>query len=115
MTLDANLQHYYARRASEYEKIFAKPERQQDLASLRTLLRKQFAGHDVLEVACGTGYWTQVIGESARSILATDINEEVLEIARHKIYTNRNVEFKIADAFTLDMVSGTFTASFAGF
>ncbi|HKI72854.1 MAG TPA: class I SAM-dependent methyltransferase [Verrucomicrobiae bacterium] len=115
MTLDVNLQHYYARRASEYEKIFAKPERQQDLASLRTLLRKQFAGHDVLEVACGTGYWTQFIGESARSILATDINEEVLEIARHKTYANRNVEFKIADAFTLDEVSGAFTAGFAGF
>ncbi len=115
MTLDTNLQRYYAQRASEYERIFAKPERQQDLASLQTLLRKQFAGHDVLEVTCGTGYWTQVIGETARSILATDINEEVLEIARHKAYTNHNVEFKIADAGTLDEVSGAFTAGFAGF
>ncbi len=115
MTLDTNLPDYYARRASEYDKIFAKPERQQDLVSLRTLLRKQFAGRDVLEVACGTGYWTQVIGESARSILATDINEEVLEIAQHKTYANHNVEFKIADACTLNNVSGAFTAGLAGF
>ena len=93
-----NLAEYYARRAAEYEKIFAKPERQPDLACLRALLPGLFAGRDVLEVACGTGYWTQIISGSARSILATDINEEVLEIARHKTYPNHNVAFQIADA-----------------
>ena len=109
------LPDYYARRASEYEKIFAKPERQPDLACLRTLLPGLFAGRKVLEVACGTGYWTQVISGSATSILATDINEGVLEIARHKTYPNHNVEFKIADAYTLANMTGRFSAGFAGF
>ncbi len=111
----SNLPHYYARRAGEYEKIFAKPERQADLAGLRTLLPGLFAGRDVLEVACGTGYWTPLISGSARSILATDINEEILEIARHKSYPKHNVEFKIADAYTLANVTGRFSAGFAGF
>jgi demethylmenaquinone methyltransferase/2-methoxy-6-polyprenyl-1,4-benzoquinol methylase len=111
----SNLPDYYARRAGEYEKIFAKPERQADLADLRTLLPGLFAGRDVLEVACGTGYWTPLISGSARSILATDINAEVLEVARHKTYPNPNVEFKIADAFTLANVTGRFSAGFAGF
>ena len=110
-----HLPDYYARRAGEYEKIFAKPERQPDLTSLRTLLPGLFAGRDVLEIACGTGYWTPLISGTARSILATDINEEVLEVARHKIYPNRNVEFKIADAYTLANVAGRFSAGFAGF
>src|SRR5438128_2670524 len=95
-----NLPDYYARRAGEYEKIFAKPERQPDLACLRTLLPDLFAGHEVLEVACGTGYWTRVMSGSAKSILATDINEGVLEIARHKTYPNNNVAFQIADAYS---------------
>jgi len=112
---DTSLRDYYARRANEYEKIFAKPERQENLAALRTLLRNQLAGRDVLEVACGTGYWTQVISETARSILATDINEQVLEIARHKTYPRDNVAFRIADAYTLADVDGNFTAGFAGF
>src|ERR1051326_861454 len=90
-----SLLDYYARRAGEYEKIFAKPERQPDLVALRALLPGLFAGRDVLEIACGTGYWTPIISESARSILATDINEEVLDIARHKAYPNRNVTFQI--------------------
>jgi demethylmenaquinone methyltransferase/2-methoxy-6-polyprenyl-1,4-benzoquinol methylase len=110
-----NLRDYYARRAGEYEKIFAKPERQPDLASLRMLLPGLLAGRDVLETACGTGYWTRIISGSARSILATDINEEVLEIARHKTYPNHNAEFKIADAYTLTNVAGRFSAGFAGF
>jgi len=111
----SNLKDYYARRAGEYEKIFAKPERQPDLACLRTLLPGLFVGRDVLEVACGTGYWTPLISGSARSILATDINEEVLEIARHKTYPKHNVEFRIADAYTLANVTGRFSAGFAGF
>ena len=111
----SSLPDYYARRAGEYEKIFAKPERQPDLASLRALLDGRFAGRDVLEVACGTGYWTPLISGSARSVLATDINEEVLDIARHKAYPNHNVEFRIADAYTLANVTGRFSAGFAGF
>jgi demethylmenaquinone methyltransferase/2-methoxy-6-polyprenyl-1,4-benzoquinol methylase len=110
-----HLPAYYARRAGEYEKIYAKPERQSNLAGLRALLPVLFAGRDVLEVACGTGYWTQVFSLSARSILATDINEEVLEVARHKTYPRRNVTFQLADAHSLATVTGRFSAGFAGF
>jgi demethylmenaquinone methyltransferase/2-methoxy-6-polyprenyl-1,4-benzoquinol methylase len=111
----SNLPDYYARRAGEYERIFAKPERQQNLAGLRGLLPVVFDARDMLEIACGTGYWTPLISGSARSILATDINEEVLEIARHKTYPKHNVDFKIADAYTLTNVTGRFSAGFAGF
>jgi SAM-dependent methyltransferase len=112
---DATLVEYYTRRAGEYERIYAKPERQEDLATLRALLKQWLAGHQVLEVACGTGYWTQMISESAASVLATDLNEETLEIARRKAYPKRNVEFQLADAWSLPNLSGNFTAGFAAF
>lgn len=115
MTPDDDLKDYYARRAGEYEKIFAKPERQPDLAHLRTWLPGLFAGRDVLEIACGTGYWTPLISGVAASILATDINEEVLEIARHKSYAKHNLEFQTADAYALAGVNRRFSAGFAGF
>jgi SAM-dependent methyltransferase len=106
---------YYARRAPEYERIYHKPERQRDLAILRGAVGQFFAGAEVLEIACGTGYWTEVIAPSARSILATDSGDEVLEIARGRTYPPGSVRFAIADAFDLAGVTGHFDSAFAGF
>ena len=81
---DSDLTSYYAARAQEYESIYDKPERQADLATLRALVPDYFVGRDVLEVACGTGYWTQFIARRAATMTATDINAETLAIARTK-------------------------------
>jgi demethylmenaquinone methyltransferase/2-methoxy-6-polyprenyl-1,4-benzoquinol methylase len=101
MTNNALLIDYYAKRANEYERIYEKPERQNDLAILRKLCTKTFAGQNVFEIACGTGYWTQIISQTAKSITATDINEEVLQIARAKNYGCK-VSFQKADALDLN-------------
>lgn len=53
-----DLRAYYARRAVEYEAIYAQPERQADLRTLEAALPACFSGRSVLEVACGTGWWT---------------------------------------------------------
>ncbi len=92
---------YYSDRAKEYEKIYRKPERQSDLLIAEKKLQNTFAGKDVFEVACGTGYWTQKIAATANSILATDINDTVLEIARSKSYSPASVDFRKADIFEL--------------
>jgi demethylmenaquinone methyltransferase/2-methoxy-6-polyprenyl-1,4-benzoquinol methylase len=110
-----DLRAYYARRAREYERIYAKPERQSDLQTLRETLPSLLAGRTVLEVACGTGYWTQPVSARARAVLATDVNEEVLELARQKNYPRANVTFEPADAYLLPADSGDLDAGFAAF
>ncbi|MGE5736628.1 MAG: class I SAM-dependent methyltransferase [Acidobacteriota bacterium] len=91
---------YYAERACEYERIYQKPERQADLRRLRSFVQTVFAGADIFEVACGTGYWTEVVARRAASVQATDINEEeVLAIARAKPVDARKVSFQRADAY----------------
>ena len=52
MAINQNLKSYYAHRAHEYERIYHKPERQQDLANLELLLPQLLAGRNVLEIAC---------------------------------------------------------------
>lgn len=106
---------YYARRASEYERVYQKPERQADLKLLADLLTTAFAAQDVLEVACGTGYWTQSIARSARSIIATDLNPEVLDIARQKDYGSCRITFLESDAYSLANVEPHWNAGFHGF
>jgi SAM-dependent methyltransferase len=84
LTMKPPIQQYYSKRAAEYEKIYEKPERQQELEWLRKRIPEIFRNRTVLEVACGTGYWTQFIARTARHVHACDINEPVLEIAREK-------------------------------
>jgi len=106
---------YYSRRAAEYERIYARPERQADLATLRQWLSEELRGRDVLEIACGTGYWTERLASEARSIVATDRSDAVLEIARTKSYPAGRVEFQTGDAYRLDAIPGEFDALLATF
>lgn len=114
MTAD-ELQTYYSRRAREYESIYEKPERQADLTRLKEAVRCLFASQAVLEVACGTGYWTQVVAETAKFVTAIDASDEVLEIARQKRIKEGKVEFRKADAYGLAQLSGPYTAALAAF
>ena len=56
------MQSYYAARAGEYDAVYEKPERQADLRQIEQWLPSALYGERLLEVACGTGYWTQFLG-----------------------------------------------------
>lgn len=114
-TPDASLKPYYAARAREYERIYSKPERQNDLRQLEQLLPPLFARRRLLEIACGTGYWTQFLVQETESIVATDASTETLEVAAEKSWPPESVEFKVVDAYSLPDELGTFDAAFAGF
>jgi len=105
---------YYAQRAIEYERIYARPERQADLAALRARIGKIFAKKTVLELACGTGYWTDVIAERARQVTALDVNDEVLKIARTKKNAGK-VTFLRGSAYDIPVQSSVPEALFGGF
>ena len=115
MSIEASMVGYYADRAKEYERIYHKPERQSDLRQLERFVESEFSGADVLEVACGTGYWTEVLARSAASVFATDINEEVLAVARSKRIDSRRVTFQREDAYALPTLPRKFNGGFSGF
>ncbi|MFZ4766580.1 MAG: GrpB family protein [Roseimicrobium sp.] len=106
---------YYSKRAHEYERIYHKPERQADLARLGEHLRHALAGRRVIELACGTGYWTAAIADTADSIFATDASKEVLAIARAKQLDPARVSFARADAYHPAAPSSDYNAGLAVF
>jgi SAM-dependent methyltransferase len=106
---------YYAARAAEYEAVYAKPERQRDLAELHVAIPGYFAGRRVLEVACGTGYWTRRIAPVARALTGVDLAPETLAIARERLGPASNATLVVADAYDLQRVPGQFDAAFVGF
>jgi SAM-dependent methyltransferase len=105
---------YYARRALEYDRLYERPERQAELGGLRERLGSLFAGRRVLELACGTGYWTSVLAATAEHVTALDVNEEVLALARRRDGADR-VTFLRGDAYAIPDLGRAHDALFAGF
>jgi len=112
---DESMRAYYARRAQIYERVYHKPERQPDLRAMEAWLATPFTGRRVLEVACGTGWWTPHGARHATSWLATDVNPETMAVAQAKVMPP-HVRFATVDAYTFAQIEGQrFDGAFAGF
>ncbi len=96
-----SMRDYYARRAATYERVYSKPERQADLRVIEKWLTPQFSGRRVLEIACGTGWWTVHGAHDCAAWLATDLNPETLALAQEKPLPPGRVRFATVDAYTL--------------
>jgi len=112
--IESPMQSYYAARAPEYDNVYLKPERQADIQRLRDWLPPIFADTRVLEIACGTGFWTQFIAPEASEMVAIDTSPETMAIAERRV-PRGNVTFLIGDAYRLPIQFGRFDAAFAGF
>jgi demethylmenaquinone methyltransferase/2-methoxy-6-polyprenyl-1,4-benzoquinol methylase len=115
MATDSRLIEYYARRAGEYDRIYQRPERQADLAELAELVCGWARGERILELACGTGWWTERLARVAEHVVATDASPEVLEAAAARTYAPAAVELRRADALRPESIEGSFSAVVAGF
>lgn len=89
---------YYRQRANEYDATAygdvaaARPRIARLVAELRPRGR-------VLEIACGTGVWTEALADLADSVLAIDAAPEAIALARERV-RSPNVRFEVADVFT---------------
>jgi SAM-dependent methyltransferase len=111
------LADFYARLGPARVDDYRKPERQADLAVLHQRVPEVLGGHRVLELACGTGYWTRRIAGAAASVLATDIDPRIIDVARTGDWAGKEVAFAVADAFDPAPAIGkgaSFSACFAG-
>jgi len=106
---------YYVQRAAYYERVYFKPERQDDLRAMEAWLAGQFTGRRVLEIACGTGWWTPHGAATAVHWRATDLNPETMAVAQAKPAMPGNVQFQTVDAYSLaELGEESFDAAFTG-
>jgi SAM-dependent methyltransferase len=108
------LEKYYAHCAASYDAVYEQEERQDDLDDLQEAVAELMQGHKVLELACGSGYWTEFISIAAESVLAIDASPEMLALAAKRDVDPDVVTFAQGDAMTLaDIPAGQYTACFA--
>jgi ubiquinone/menaquinone biosynthesis C-methylase UbiE len=100
---------YYRERASEYEDWWFRRGRYDhgeaanarwfaDVAEAQAALERFAPTQDVLELACGTGLWTERLIAHAASVTAVDGSSEMLELCHTRVNDPR-VDYLQADLF----------------
>ncbi|HLY34059.1 MAG TPA: class I SAM-dependent methyltransferase [Jatrophihabitantaceae bacterium] len=89
---------YYRRRAHEYDATSYGDVVAARARIVRLVGDMQPTG-TILEIACGTGVWTQALADAADTLIAIDAAPEVIAIARDRVMAS-NVRFEVADIFS---------------
>lgn len=109
MDYHEHMRQYYDRLAFEYEENEAsREEPAEDLLALFRAI-SQLPPASVLDVACGTGFFTRQLGSEVTGL---DQSEAMLEVARRRVPW---VEFVRGDAFRMPFAERSFERVFASF
>ncbi|QIR35957.1 class I SAM-dependent methyltransferase [Tolypothrix sp. PCC 7910] len=101
---------YYSARANEYDEWFYRLGRYnrgeeinqhwfQEVDIVKQALQQVGETEKILELACGTGIWTQELLKIGKRITAIDASEEVISINRCKL-NSPNITYQKVDLFT---------------
>ncbi len=101
--------HYYDERAPEYDDWFFRLGRfdrgedhrklwETEVRIVRNELARECPNRLVLEVACGTGLWTEVLARSANRVVCVDASEPMLTRAKSRV-GSATVEFIHSDIY----------------
>jgi SAM-dependent methyltransferase len=107
---------YYRARATEYDAT-STPEGhafEADTDRIRVALRAFAPRGRVLELAAGTGQWTETLAATANDLVVTDASHEMLELNRSRVGDRPNVQYAVTDALEPAAI-GPFDAIFFGF
>lgn len=103
---------YYRARAGEYDEWFLREGRYgrgpvhreewfREIDSIRGALGASIGGMDVLELACGTGLWTEQLARENRRVLAVDSSPEAISLNGNRVGGGADrVRYEIADIFS---------------
>ncbi len=116
---------YYGARAAEYDAWWQRRGRYDrgadvnarwfdEAAALEAALERFRPSGDILELACGTGFWTKVLARQARRLTAVDAAPEMLARARERV-GEAPVEYLQADLFDWRPQAGAYDVCFFGF
>jgi demethylmenaquinone methyltransferase/2-methoxy-6-polyprenyl-1,4-benzoquinol methylase len=115
---------YYQARAAEYDEWFLRqgrydrgPEHRaawfREVAVVEAALDRELQPGEVLELACGTGLWTQHLVRWHARVVAIDASPEAIAINQHRVQSAA-VEYVVDDLFRWEPES-RFDAVFFGF
>ncbi len=109
---------YYTSRVPWHDQLMSYRGRAGSEALYRPIIARiepLIAEKSMLEVAAGTGTWTEIVATRAAEVLATDAVPSALDLAATKVADLQNVELKEADAYDLRSLNRTFDCVFGAY
>lgn len=107
---------YYRARAAEYDATSQPPG--DPLAEHAAVIRAELAAlalrGRVIELAAGTGQWTDLLATTADELVVTDASPEMLALNRTKVGERPHVRYEVRDAFSLE-AEDPYDVAFLGF
>jgi demethylmenaquinone methyltransferase/2-methoxy-6-polyprenyl-1,4-benzoquinol methylase len=116
---------YYRERAAEYDEWWLRRGRYDrgaeanarwhaETAELERTFERWRPRGRVLELACGTGRWSERLAPAARSLTAVDASAEMLQLCRQRVQDD-DVEYVQADIFDYEPEPAAFDVCFFAF
>ncbi len=97
--------------AERYDRVVERQIGPATRALLRERLAREHALGTVVELGCGTGFFTPTLAAQAARVVATDASPGMLAVARRCV-TAPNVAFRVEDCQRTSLAAGSFDTAF---
>lgn len=106
---------YWSQKTSEYDDTTRFIMGAETLQEISDWLAQQIEpGTEILELGCGTGFFSEILATRARRLMATDLSDEMLSAAENRLRTLDNVVVQKEDGYELTFAEAAFDIVFMG-
>jgi ubiquinone/menaquinone biosynthesis C-methylase UbiE len=99
---------YWGRFSGSYDEKVERLVGKELRPAIARLLEREPDPGNVLEIGCGTGYFTRAIARKAGHVTATDVSQDMLVAAKRNLSGSGNISFKVENAEALSFPPETF-------
>jgi ubiquinone/menaquinone biosynthesis C-methylase UbiE len=99
---------YWSRFSDDFEERNNYVAGQRNIEAIRKALSEQAVSGTVLELGCGNGTYSKVLGATADRVLATDLSDEMVAASKQRLKSFSNIQVAKADCFSLPYPDGEF-------
>jgi ubiquinone/menaquinone biosynthesis C-methylase UbiE len=105
-------EHCWSRFAKSYDRDGEYVVGKSILNAIEEKLSKEKSPGNAIEFGCGTGYFTRAIARNASHVVATDLSDKMLEVARAQLREFKNITIQEADCTDTPFSAASFDSVF---
>ena len=105
-------EEYWGKSAQSYDDNLEYIVGRSLIQAIKKVLQEERDLKELIEFGCGTGLSTKALVKNAKHIIATDVSDEMVEMATKKLKRFKNVTVQKADCYSTSFPSGRFDTVF---